>query len=174
MKRTLAVVTLLASAALAQSKDPVTSTIKDILPKQQKNLVAAAESMPAEKYGFKPTPEQISFGAPHHGHGGSKLNNFLCSKMGDTAAPKAAELKETDSKDTLVAALKASFDFCSGAIDKVTDAKLGNVVELRPGRSVPLAFPVIIISNDWADHYSTAAMYLRLNGILPPTVQPKK
>ncbi len=27
-----------------------------------KNLVEAAEDMPAEKYGFKPTPAQMSFG----------------------------------------------------------------------------------------------------------------
>ena len=28
--------------------------------------------------------------------------------------------------------------------------------------------------NDWADHHSSAAMYLRSNGMLPPTAQPKK
>jgi len=27
---------------------------------------------------------------------------------------------------------------------------------------------------DWADHYSTAASYLRQNGILPPTAPPAK
>ena len=31
-----------------------------------------------------------------------------------------------------------------------------------------------LIAADWADHYSTAASYLRMNGILPPTAQPKK
>jgi hypothetical protein len=33
---------------------------------------------------------------------------------------------------------------------------------------------MITIANDWADHYSTAASYLRLNDILPPSAQPKK
>jgi hypothetical protein len=27
---------------------------------------------------------------------------------------------------------------------------------------------------DHADHYATAAMHLRLNGLVPPTAQPKK
>jgi hypothetical protein len=31
---------------------------------------------------------------------------------------------------------------------------------------------MISITDDWADHYSTQAAYLRLNGILPPTAQP--
>jgi len=36
------------------------------------------------------------------------------------------------------------------------------------------AAAMITIATDWTDHYSTAASYLRLNGILPPTAQPKK
>ena len=53
---------LLSAAALfAQTKNPVTSVVKEILPRQQKNLIAAAEEMPADKYSYKPTPEQISF-----------------------------------------------------------------------------------------------------------------
>ena len=31
---------------------------------------------------------------------------------------------------------------------------------------------LIGIVEDWADHYSTQASYLRLNGILPPSAQP--
>jgi hypothetical protein len=33
---------------------------------------------------------------------------------------------------------------------------------------------MLSLSNDWADHYSAAAIYLRLNGLLPPTAQPRK
>jgi hypothetical protein len=64
MKRKLVVFVLLATAtAVAQdNKNPVTSVVKEILPRQQKNLVAAAEEMPADKVGFRPTPEQMTFG----------------------------------------------------------------------------------------------------------------
>jgi hypothetical protein len=33
---------------------------------------------------------------------------------------------------------------------------------------------MMFLTADLADHYSTAGMYLRLNGLLPPTAQPKK
>jgi hypothetical protein len=33
------------------------------------------------------------------------------------------------------------------------------------------ASAMIALTNDFADHYSAAAMYLRLNGLLPPTAQ---
>ncbi len=174
MKRTLGLILLLAATTVfAQDKSPVTSVVKQILPRQEKNLVAAVEAMPADKFGYKPTEQQMTFGHLVFHIIGS--NNHLCSTIGDTPEPKpAAPLKESDGKDKLVAALKASFDFCTTALGKVDDSKLADEVELFGGRKGPRAFALIALTNDWADHYSSASMYLRLNGILPPTAQPKK
>jgi hypothetical protein len=44
-------------------------------------------------------------------------------------------------------------------------------VTLWGGRQANKAGALIGLSNDWADHYSQAAMYLRLNGMLPPTAK---
>jgi len=43
----------------------------------------------------------------------------------------------------------------------------------HPEPVVP-AWRLITLSDDWYDHYGAQAMYLRLNGILPPTAQPAK
>jgi DinB family protein len=174
MKYTICIFLLFAATAvLAQEKNPVTSVAREILPRQQKNLVAAAEEMPADKFGYKPTEQQMTFGHLVLHIIGS--NNHLCSTIGDVPEVKApVPLKESDGKDKLVAGLKASFDFCTTALAKVDDSKLGDEVELFGGRKGPRAFALIALTNDWADHYSSAAMYLRLNGLLPPTAQPKK
>jgi len=174
LKRTLpAVIALLAlsAVAFAQQANPVSTVVREILPRQQKNLVAAAEEMPADKYSFKPTPPQMSFATlvMHI----AESNNYLCSKIGDWAEPQSPGLKEADGKEKLVAALKASFDFCSSALAKVDDSKLSETVELFGGRKGPRAFAMFALTNDWADHYGAAAMYLRLNGLLPPTAQKK-
>jgi hypothetical protein len=174
MKHTFSLFLLFAAtAAFAQDKSPVTSVVKEILPRQQKNLVGAVEEMPADKFGYKPTEQQATFGhLVLHMIG---ANNHLCSTIGDIPEVKpAVALTESDSKDKLVAALKASFDFCGTALAKVEDSKLSDEVELFGGRKGPRAFALIALTNDWADHYSSAAMYLRLNGLLPPTAQPKK
>jgi len=173
MKKNLLLLALLASIPVfAQSKNPVTSVVQEILPRQQKNIVAAAQEMPADKFSFKPTPAQMSFGQliVHI----TESNNYLCAKISDLPAPKPAELTEASSKDKLVAALQASFDFCGPALDKVDDSKLGDSIEVFGGRSAPRAFALIALTNDWADHYGSEAMYLRLNGLLPPTAQAKK
>jgi len=174
MKKAICVLLLLtASSLLAQDKNPVTSAVKEILPRQQKNLVGAADEMPAAKYTYKPSEKQMPFG--HLVLHVIESNYMLCSKVSDTPEPKpATPLKETDGKDKLVPALKASFDFCSTALGKVDDSKLADEVELFGGRKGSKAFALLALSGGWSDHYSAAAIYLRLNGLLPPTAQPKK
>ena len=162
-----------AVSVFAQEKNPVTSAVKEILPRQEKNLVAAAEEMPSEKYAYKPTEQQMTFG--HLVLHVVESNNLLCSKVSDTPQVKPPmPLKETDGKDKLVSALKSSFEFCSTALGKLDDSKLGDEIELFGGRKGSRAFGLIAMTNGWSDHYSAAALYLRLNGLLPPTAQPKK
>jgi DinB superfamily len=169
----IATVAQTASAPETSTKDPVTSAVKEILPRQQRNLVAAVEEMPADKFSYKPTDQQITFG--HLVFHIIQSNDHLCSKIGDIPEVKpAVPLTETDGKDKLLEALKSSFDFCTNALGKVDDSKLSDELELFGGRKGSRALALIALTNDWADHYSAAAMYLRLNGLLPPSAQPKK
>jgi hypothetical protein len=87
------------------------------------------------------------------------------------------ELKKisgTDSKDTLVAAMKQSFEHCSAGLKELEDTALGDespMLGRKTGMSRADALLTIVI--DWADHYSTAASYLRLNGILRRRQNPR-
>jgi DinB superfamily len=160
------------AAVSATTKDPVASSLRVMLQRSQGNTIGAIEAMPADKFSYKPTPDQMSFA--HLAVHIIGFNNGLCPKAADVPAPKVEESKETDSKDQLVAAVKASYAFCTDALSKMDDSKLGDTVELFGGRQVPRAAVALILSGGWSDHYAAAAMYLRLNGILPPSAQPKK
>lgn len=159
------------STNLSPVANPVSAAVKAQLPRFSKNMVAAAEAMPAEKFNFKPTPEMNSFA--HLVMHIAQSNNGLCSKISDTPAPDA-KLADTDPKDKLVAGLKASFEYCSTALEKVDDSKLGEQMTLFGNRPFSRAAVLIILSDDWYDHYGAQATYLRLNGILPPSAQPRK
>jgi uncharacterized damage-inducible protein DinB len=159
------------ASAGAPVANPVTTTVKGQLQRYEKNMVAAAEAMPPEKYGFKPTPEMNTFG--HVVMHIAQSNNFLCSKISGVAAPEL-KLADTDGKDKLVGALKASFEFCTTALAGVDDSKLSDSLTLFGNRQTSRAGALITLSDDWYDHYGTEAVYLRLNGILPPTAQPPK
>jgi len=165
---------LLAASAIAQTapahtKGPVSSALRDILPGRQKNTIAAVEAMPADKFGYKPTADQMTFG--HLIVHMAETNNLLCSKAAAVPAPKVEEIKESDSKDKLVSALKGSFDFCVDALGKMDDSKLAETTEGFGGKQVTRAWASLVLAGTWADHYAEAAMYLRLNGILPPTAK---
>jgi hypothetical protein len=158
-------------AKLGTIPNPVSAAVKNQLPRFSKNMVAAAEAMPAEKYNFKPTPEMNSFG--HLVMHIAQSNNSLCSKISGAAAPDV-KISDSDPKDKLVAALKASFEYCTTALEKVDDSKLGDQMMLFGNHPFSRAGVLIILSDDWYDHYGAQAIYLRLNGILPPTAQPEK
>jgi len=172
MKKTLVIVALLslvAPAALAQVKNPISSALRDILPGRQKNTIAAVEAMPPDKFTYKPSADQMTFG--HLVAHMVEANYGLCSNAAAVTAPKVEEVKDTDAKDKLVAALKASFDFCADALSKMDDSKLGEMASAMGGQQLSRARFALGIASNWADHYAEAAMYLRLNGILPPTAK---
>ncbi|HWY20810.1 MAG TPA: DinB family protein [Candidatus Acidoferrum sp.] len=161
-----------ASPAASPTKDPVTAALRMLQPRSRNNILGAITAMPADKFAYKPTPDQMTFAHLVVHIIGS--NNMLCSKAADVAAPKVEEPKETDAKDKLLASATASFDFCADALGKMDDSKLGDSVDVFGGRQFPRAMAALGLASGWADHYASAAMYLRLNGILPPSAQPKK
>lgn len=158
-------------AELGPMPNPVSGTVKGQMARFSKNMVAAAELMPAEKFNFKPTPEMNSFG--HLVMHIAQSNYGLCSKISGMTAPDV-KISDSDPKDKLVAALKGSFDYCATALEKVDDSKLSDQMMLFGNRPFSRAGVMIILSDDWYDHYGAEAVYLRLNGILPPTAQPAK
>jgi hypothetical protein len=155
--------------AASYSSAPVSDALRSIAERSGKNLVEAAEEMPADKYGFKPTPAQMTFGEAivHLSRG----NDFLCSKIGGIEAPKRAELAKTAPKDQLVARLRESFKFCETTLAKVDDSGLSTKVKFFGNNEVTRAEAMFVTAEDWADHYSQLAIYLRLNGHLPPTAK---
>lgn len=161
-----------AAAFAQQTKSPVSDVAREMLKGREKNIVAAFEKMPADKFDFKPTPEQMSFG--HLAAHIVSSNYFFCSSAGDVPRPKTEELKGTEGKDKLVAALKASFEFCHTALAQADDSKINDNITWFDGKPRPRAWAFMTLSGSWADHYGAAAMYLRQSGILPPTAPEKK
>ncbi len=165
----ICLLSLFTAPTFAQSKDPVSDALRQILAGRAKNTIAAFEEMPADKYGFKPTPAQMSFA--HLAAHVVESNYYFCANVGNVPAPKVAEAKDTDSKDVLVAAVKASFDFCGTAIAKASDSTMGSDITWFDGKPKARAWAFLGLASSLADHYGMAAMYLRQNGLLPPTAK---
>ena len=94
----LASMLLTSMAAMAQdsAKNPLTATVRETLDMYSKNLVATAEEMPAERYAYHPTPEQMTFGKSIEHV--AEVNMFACAKVSDMPAPQAPKATEADGK----------------------------------------------------------------------------
>jgi hypothetical protein len=130
-------------------------------------IVSAAEQMPESRYGYRPTPEVRSFGEVilHV----ASAHYLLC---GIVLGDKEKELGKLTAKTELVAALKSSIQYCEGAYS-ISDAdamKPASVFDLPRTRLHAL------MTNAWHDneHYGNIATYFRLQGMVPPSSQPKK
>ena len=177
MAAVVAVLMQTPAPGFTSSASPVTDTMREFVARHGKNLIAAAELLPAEKYAYHPTDAQMSFQQliAHI----VQTNFALCSALSSAPPPMTTdELQKTGSmqeKALLVAAMRRSFDYCTEVLTKADDAHLADQASMfgKPtGQS--RAAVLITLAADWADHYSTAAGYLRLNGLLPPTARPRQ
>lgn len=162
---------LISMAAVAQTKTSVSDVLRKMLVGRERDTVAAFEEMPANKYEYKPTADQMTFGHLASHIVGS--NYYFCANVGAVPEPKQEELKGTESKEKLVAAVKASFEFCHTALEKADDSKMNEDITWFDGKPRARTWAFVVLPSSWADHYGMAAMYLRLNGLVPPSAQKK-
>ena len=161
--------------------NPVTTVFRTRTMALQRNLAQAFDSIPADKFAYRPTPAQLTIGyvAQHL----ASDNYFFCNNFGPMKAARSASDSTTaDSvkakwpKDSLVAKLKASFTFCESAFAQLDDTKLADQITMTFNgntRTQTRASMVLGHALDMADHYSQIANYMRLNNILPPTALPR-
>ncbi len=117
-------------------RNPIAGALATEAKTNETNMTGAAEAMPAEKYGYKPTPDQSSFGQLiFHA---ADANFRLCSMMSGDKAPEAT-IKADGAKQALIDQMKESFAYCYKAFDKVDASKLGTQVKFG-NRDVPIAW----------------------------------
>jgi len=134
---------------------------------QKELLVNAADAMPDDKFGYKPTPAQRSYGEQimHV----VQINQFVAGVLGKTPAP-AINLKAA-TKAEVTTALRQSMDYWEVVLKEFTDQQLNERVAVPPG---PLGLSASrqraiywCMQHNW-DIYGQMVVYLRLNGIVPP------
>jgi uncharacterized damage-inducible protein DinB len=134
------------------------SRVKDI-------VVRAAEKMPEEFYGYRPTPDVRTFGQLV-GHLADS-NVMLCSMaLGEKKEPWTVEKTKT-SKADLVAALKESIAVCD-RVFALGDADLAKGIALFGSDTTRFAL-VGLISGHEFEHYGNMVTYMRIKGLVPPS-----
>lgn len=154
------------TAGSAKPVNPMTDAARAAFPEHRKNLIGAFAAMPEDKYGFRPTPELMTFGelAVHI----ASADFFYCRRLGGPP-PSIAFPKPTAAKAQLFQLLEDSLAYCAPVVAGLTDASLALPAQVQRGDAPTRAAVVLDLLSGMDHHYGQAASYLRLNGLVPPT-----
>ncbi len=174
------------TAAEIAKKETVASAFTRGFQYQEYQVRSAAEAMPEDKYGFRPTDANYKNETP--GYGPAQLRTFAeqvkhvaCANFGfsaeldGTKPPNACDKggpSPAKSKRELLIYLRDSFVAANKSLAAMNQKNMMDPIEgpyAAPNSRLGLATAII-----WhaADHYGQMALYLRLNGIVPPSSRP--
>ena len=138
----------------------------------RRDLAEAAESMSADEYAFRPTPQVRTFGQII-GHV-IDANFFFCAQAAGEKSPATADYEEIVDKAALVKALNDSLDYCDRVYAATTDAnfiqamQIAHVIGKGSTNTVRGAVLMYNIAHN-NEHYGNLAVYMRLKGHVPPS-----
>jgi DinB superfamily len=130
------------------------------------NIVKSADKMPAEDYSYKPTPDIRTY-ARVLNHV-TEAQAHVCLAVNGSKPDAITVPPETADKATIVTALNASFTECDKAYASLTDASVGDMIQVGPVKRSRIGLLWGNASHD-NEQYATLALYLRLKGITPPS-----
>jgi hypothetical protein len=153
-------------AIYAQDAAAVVADLKASYAGVKANIMAAAEKMPEDAYGFMPTGEPRSFG----GWVGHVADAQAASCSGVNGARKQLGAAQKTSKADLLAALKESCEMCDQAYEGTTADNYLSPVQSFRGASPRVS---VLYGNFGHDQecYGSMAVYMRAKEMVPPSTE---
>jgi uncharacterized damage-inducible protein DinB len=130
-------------------------------------LVQTAEQVPDSLLGYKPNPAVRSM-SELLGHVANAHYAFCSGALG-TAEPEHADFEKATDKATLVDGMKASVAYCNTAY-QMSDADAMKETQFFGSTMTRLAVLVWNATHD-GEHYGNLVVYMRANGMVPPSSQ---
>ncbi len=132
-------------------------------------LTKAAEQMPEADYAFRPTESVRTFGQLI-GHVAGAQNLICAAALGEKGGNEDDIEKSTTTKAGLIAALRASSEYCQRAYAQ-SDAASAGATTLFGGPSTRLRALILNATHN-SEHYGNIVTYMRIKGMVPPSSQP--
>lgn len=177
MKRVLLSTTLLfiaapafAQGAAASAATAGVSTSRAVWEIMSGYFTASAEQVSEADYAYKPVETVRSFGQMV-GHVAGAQNMFCAAALGETPKSEDDIEKTVTTKAGLVAALKASNEYCKRAY-AITDAQAAGMIKLF-GSDRSKMFTLMLNATHVGEHYGNVVTYMRMKNMVPPSSAPR-
>ena len=149
-----------------EAANPAVSTARMLWEPMVGYITSAAEELPESTYAYRPTPEVRSFGQLV-GHVAGAQYLICAAALGDPSRKEDDIEKTRKTKAELVAALKASTQYCTRAYGQ-TDRDAQQKTKLF-GQERTRLYALGLNATHDGEHYGNIVTYLRLKGIVPPS-----
>ena len=146
--------------------NPAVNTTRQLWEQLTGYITTAAQEQPDSIYAFRPTPQVRSFGQLI-GHLAGSQYLICAAALGDPPRDEDSIEKTVTNKNELVAALKASTEYCARAYAQ-TDQAVQQSTKLF-GQDRTRLYALMLNATHNGEHYGNIVTYLRLNGIVPPS-----
>jgi uncharacterized damage-inducible protein DinB len=154
-----------ATTAPAASATILGDLLKD-WERQKETMMQIADAMPEDKFGYKSTPPQRSYGEQVM-HIATVNVDVLKWIGGQTPAPSfTAESAKT--KADMLKAMAESYEYGAALLKEQTDTTITQTIDGRFLGPSTRARVFWFLLGHSMDIYGQMAVYLRLNGIVPP------
>ncbi len=131
----------------------------------ERMTLKTAEQMPADRYGFRYTPEAMSF-AEQWRHCCVFTAGQLAGRLGVVNPYQTQKLPKDMTKEQVIGALKTFYAYVQTVIRTVSDEKLFAPTEFVDG-AIPGWRLLYAMENHIIHHRGQCMVYLRLKGITP-------
>ena len=170
----VAAVALCAPTILADDFDgkALTASAASIYGVAHNYLIRAAEKMPADDYGFRPTPEVRTFGEilAHVADG----NRLICGMAVDDRPTEMGHYEKTaKTKEQIIAALNETAAYCKEANAQLAGARGAEMVDFFGGMKQPRIGVLYFNGAHAFEHYGNVVTYMRIRGLVPPSSEPR-
>ncbi len=164
---------LFAAPVFAQAPAPVTAvgTTRSIWEQYASYNLRSAEQMPEADYSFKPVSTVRSFGQLI-GHIAGAQYSFCAAALGEKPRAEDDIEKTVTTKEGLVAALKASGEYCRKAY-AMSDADASGMTKIF-GMDQSKLWVLGLNATHIGEHYGNLVTYQRIKGLIPPSSQPRQ
>lgn len=161
-------------SATAQS-NPITQALRNTWSEAKTNVRRSADAMPEAKYNFKPVETVRSYGAILAHLAGASYEFCAAAKGEKPPFTEAGVEKSATTKAAIVKALDGAIAYCDEVYKTLDDAKAAQMVAgAFGGPQSARAQNLIGNTGHFQEHYGNLVTYLRINGLVPPSSQPRQ
>jgi uncharacterized damage-inducible protein DinB len=156
------------AAAAAQPSSQVLMQLRSDWLAQKDMMMKIADAMPENKFSYKSTPPQRNYGEQIM-HVAS-ANVDLLKVLGGNATAPSFTAESAKTKADILKALGDSYDYGTALMNELSETTVLEPVKESPPWLGPASHARIIwtLLAHSMDIYGQMAVYLRLNGIVPP------